>query len=58
MSQFIFTDFQGFWGYFGCKLPYMSMLQGMASISKLDFWEIFGGPRWTPHPPRGVGLCY
>ena len=45
MSQFIFTDFWGFWGYFGGKMHYMSMLQRMASFSKLVFSEIFGGAR-------------
>ena len=43
-SRFIFTDFRGFWAYFGGKMHYMSMLQRMASISKLEFWKNFGGP--------------
>ena len=45
MSQFIFTDFWVFWGYFRGKMHYMSMLQRMASFSKLGFREIFGGPQ-------------
>ena len=45
MSQFFFTDFRGFWGYFGGKMHYMSMLQRMASFSKLGFLENFGGPQ-------------
>merc|ERR1712228_1005655 len=37
MSQFIFTDFWVFWGYFRGKLHYMSMLQRMSFFSKLGF---------------------
>ena len=48
MSQFIFTDFWVFWGYFRGKMHYMSVLQRMASISKLGFWQNFGGPRGAP----------
>merc|ERR1711994_1194762 len=53
MSKFIFTDFRVFWGYFGGKMHYMSMLQRMTSISKLDFWEIFGCPRWVDQKKKG-----
>merc|ERR1712079_112225 len=44
MSQFIFTDFWVLWGYFRGKMHYMSMLQRMASISKLVFFRNF----WRP----------
>merc|ERR1711994_757167 len=47
MSQFFFTDFRVFWGYFGGKMHYMSMLQRWAFSGKLGFWKIFGGCRWT-----------
>merc|ERR1719273_1795935 len=55
MSQFFFTDFRGFWGYFGGKMHYMSMLQRMPFSSKLVFWEIFGGCRWTEKKKKSVG---
>ena len=54
MSQFIFTDFWVFWGYFRGKMHYMSMLQRMASISKLGFWQNFGGPRGDPQKKKSA----
>merc|ERR1711994_1196125 len=48
MSQFFFTDFRVFWGYFGGKMHYMSMLQRMAFSEELGFWKIFEGPRGDP----------
>merc|ERR1711994_931812 len=44
MGQSIFTDFWVFWGYFGGKMHYMSMLQRMAFSSKLEFLKNFEGP--------------
>ena len=45
MSQFIFTDFWVFWGYFRGKMHYMSMLQRIAFFSKLGFEKNFEGPQ-------------
>ena len=58
MSQFIFTDFRGFWGYFGGKMHYMSILQRMASFSKLGFSEIFGGPRGDPPKKKSAEAMF
>ena len=54
MSQFIFTDFWVFWGYFRGKMHYMSMLQRMFFFSKLGFRKIFGGPRGDPQKKKSA----
>ncbi len=54
MSQFIFTDFWVFWGYFRGKMHYMSMLQRWAFSGKLGFWQNFGGPRGGPQKKKSA----
>ena len=48
MSQFFFTDFWVFWGYFRGKIHYMSMLQRMPSFSKLGFEKNFEALQCDP----------
>ena len=58
MSQFIFTDFWVFWGYFRGKMHYMSMLQRMASFSKLEFLENFEGPQSGPQKKKSAEAIF
>ena len=54
MSQFIFTDFRVFWGYFGGKMPYMSTLQRLAFFSKLGFWVARDDPKVDPSKKKSA----
>merc|ERR1711994_514140 len=58
ISQFIFTDFRVFWGYYRGKMHYMSMLQRLACISKLGFWKNFGGRQKTQKKKKNPQLRF
>merc|ERR1711994_1248591 len=58
MVQFIFTDFWVFWGYFRGKIHYMSMLQRMASFSKLGFEKNFEAPQCDHKKKKSVGAIF